>query len=324
MRLKKLVTCFVLSAVVMCGLGISNSVYCQAEDNIFDLGTPYDYQDSEGNKYKLWITDDGILTLSGVAKQGTRLKELVIPDTVKEIYVNSLHIIKAEKTYIPKTVLKMYLGDNNDTSEFIIDEDNPNYCSVDGVAYTKDMKTMVGYPQLRKDEVYKVPETVEDLWIYWTAMHSKPLEYIIFPSSLKKIDSYKIGYLPYLDLKFYVPSDFDYMTEKDWNDYISRYNQYNEYNGSDEPKIVYTEADNPVMEIFNSDSSWLPVTGSDNYNLRHLTTALKMSLGIYDTQIDLWKYEHTGKESLLFDEDENGKVDMQDVVVVLNKVLGIK
>lgn len=47
--------------------------------------------------------------------------------------------------------------------KFIIDDDNETYCSVDGVIYTKDMKTLVMYPRGLSAEVFDIPIGIEKI-----------------------------------------------------------------------------------------------------------------------------------------------------------------
>lgn len=59
------------------------------------------------------------------------------------------------------------LGDNifcgsSKLTEFIVDDENPNYCSVDGVLFTKDMTRLIAFPG-KKAGKYIVPEGVEEI-----------------------------------------------------------------------------------------------------------------------------------------------------------------
>ncbi len=92
-----------------------------------------------------------------------KITELVIPDGVRTIEraafsglgIKSVKIGKDVKTIKPKVFI------NNTNLESIeVDENNPYYCSVDGVLYTKDMKTLVQYPQNKSGESFTVPESV--------------------------------------------------------------------------------------------------------------------------------------------------------------------
>ncbi len=78
-----------------------------------------------------------------------------------------------------------------------VDEENPYYCSVDGVLYTKDMKTLVLHPILNGQwkvaeeiadtaDTYVVPEGVEKLGSYCFYKNTD-LVHLTLPSSLKSI-----------------------------------------------------------------------------------------------------------------------------------------
>lgn len=69
-----------------------------------------------------------------------------------------------------------------------VDENNPNYKSVDGILYSKDMKTLIAYPANKKDTTFKVPEGVEVIARY-ALSYNENLERIIMPSTLKKIET---------------------------------------------------------------------------------------------------------------------------------------
>ena len=72
--------------------------------------------------------------------------------------------------------------------EFVVDEKNENFRSVDGVLYTKDMKTLLCCPKAYKnDKEFKVPETVEV--ISRSAFSDCKFEKILLPEGLKRIES---------------------------------------------------------------------------------------------------------------------------------------
>ena len=75
--------------------------------------------------------------------------------------------------------------------EFVVDKDNENYVAVDGVLFTKDMKTLIGFPVAHETggkptKEYVVPEGVERLArnSFYKCEH---LEKVVLPSSLKEI-----------------------------------------------------------------------------------------------------------------------------------------
>ncbi len=72
----------------------------------------------------------------------------------------------AEEFTIPATVKEIdvfaFWGAKN-LKSVCVDPNNPNFCSVDGVLYSKDMKEIIWYPAGKTNTGYTVPETVETL-----------------------------------------------------------------------------------------------------------------------------------------------------------------
>ncbi len=306
MKIKKIAV-YLIMALVIC---LNINCVCNADDR-YDIRETQEFTDSEGNKYKLSVQNEDFYIMA--PEKDIIIKEIIIPEGLK---YGLISYTRAEKIYIPSTAEDVSFS-LNAADEIIIDEDNKVYCSVDGVVYSNDMKELLGYPQYKKDKVYKAPDSVEQLVIAWMLREPEYLQGFVFPKSLKEFNWSSMS----MDVNFYIPSDADGFSEYGWDGYVSHLKDYYNY---DNPKIVYTETDSPYMERYNSESIWLPVTGDENYNLRHAVMALKMSLGIYDTQIDLREYANTENSRLLFDENGNGEVDLDDAKVVLSKALGIK
>lgn len=92
--------------------------------------------------------------------------ELVIPETkdgatVTEVYLKNENDVKTIK--IPVTVKKITIINCPNITSYEVAEDNPYLCSVDGVIYDKDMKTVIRYPPAKEDTEFKVPDTVETI-----------------------------------------------------------------------------------------------------------------------------------------------------------------
>lgn len=95
-------------------------------------------------------------------------KTVKLPETLKTIRsMCFFHSGSIEEIYIPKSVETI-----EDTALFFkclslkkieVDDDNQNYCDVDGVLFTKDMKALLEYPAAREAEVYVVPDTVTEI-----------------------------------------------------------------------------------------------------------------------------------------------------------------
>lgn len=69
---------------------------------------------------------------------------------------------------LPKTAsgYEAYRGLKNDESitDVFVEEGNEEFCSIDGVFFTKDGKEMLMYPNGRTEEEYAIPEGVEVAW----------------------------------------------------------------------------------------------------------------------------------------------------------------
>lgn len=68
-----------------------------------------------------------------------------------------------------------------------VDSRNPSFCSIDGVLFSKDLKTLVRYPDGRTETKYTVPDHVERIGENAFAM-SIHLESVIIPKTVKKIE----------------------------------------------------------------------------------------------------------------------------------------
>ena len=72
--------------------------------------------------------------------------------------------------------------------EFVVDEQNESFCAVDGVLYTKDMKTLLCVPKAYEGgKTFIVPETVEV--ISRSALSDCKFEEVLLPEGLKRIES---------------------------------------------------------------------------------------------------------------------------------------
>ena len=92
------------------------------------------------------------------------LKEVVIADSVELIGDGAFEDCDfLENIYIGKNVWALeeaFYGTKN-VKNFVVDDDNVTYCSdLNGVLYTKDMKTLIKYPCGRVESEFEIPSAV--------------------------------------------------------------------------------------------------------------------------------------------------------------------
>ena len=124
----------------------------------------------------------------------SRLKEVTLPEGVESVgrFVFQ-DCISIRRFRIPSTLTDMaedsfFIGSDGKLEEFVVDPGNPSLCAVDGVLFSKDMKTLIQYPQCKPGDSYVVPDTVEniapDAFAYCTG-----LKIIVLPEGLRTIGS---------------------------------------------------------------------------------------------------------------------------------------
>ena len=166
----------------------------------------------EGNRY--FASEDGVLLNQDksvlIFYPSFRPGEVYeIPASVHKIGEPSIwsfspfeftRYVKTVKIHKGVTELTTYafrcgdIGNSCSFEEFIVDENNSNYKSVDGVLFSKDGKRLITYPDCKADRVYTVPEGTEV--IEWNAFqYTEHLETLTIAKSVstvqdKAIDGY--------------------------------------------------------------------------------------------------------------------------------------
>lgn len=128
-------------------------------------------------------------------------KEIVIPENldgakVTEIDAKAFRAVHPEKITIPASV--EYISADNpfapcmSVKEIVVDDKNENYCAVDGVLYSKDMKKLLFYPNKKSVKSFNIPDGVEEVGI--AAISETELEEITLPDSLSVIDRHSFSF----------------------------------------------------------------------------------------------------------------------------------
>ncbi len=98
-------------------------------------------------------------------------------------YLNSV-----KRLYIPKTIIEIdnySIGYKNSIQEFIVDNENPQFISKNGVLYSKDEKNLYCYPSNKIDSIFIIPEGVDNIEIL--AINNDIVKIIETPLSLKRV-----------------------------------------------------------------------------------------------------------------------------------------
>jgi len=111
---------------------------------------------------------------------------LVIPESVTAIGSAAFYQCHGltGTLYIPAGIQMISGGSFTGTAivEFEVDENNPNYCDIDGVLFTKDKTTIVRYPPGKIGDSYVIPEGV--LKIDTSCFHDSQLVSASVPASV--------------------------------------------------------------------------------------------------------------------------------------------
>ena len=123
------------------------------------------------------------------------IESIVIPEGVDSVNFGKMDSLK--ELYLPSTISKLECFGSCSIWEFApmlpslekieIDENNPNFKSIDNVIYSKDGKTLISYPPMNVGDEFTVPDGVEAIssGAFATA---KFLKKVSLPNSVNSID----------------------------------------------------------------------------------------------------------------------------------------
>ena len=116
---------------------------------------------------------------------------VVIPSTIDGYTVKTIETISSnvniKSVTIPETVTLIGGLPSSTLTEIIVDKDNKDYCSIDGVLFNKDATTLIMYPNGKTVESYAIPEGVTTIGMGAFA-GGRNLRWVKFPSTLKTIE----------------------------------------------------------------------------------------------------------------------------------------
>ncbi len=142
--------------------------------------------------FKYIVDDDGNAHITSCSSTD---EEIDIPESldgvpVTEIDKNAFMNCKPKKIAIHGNIV--YISADNPFApcltleEIAVDEDSEYYTAVDGVLYSKDMKTIMHYPSAKKGDSFAIPDGVEEIGT--AAISDTPLKEIIIPDSVNTLN----------------------------------------------------------------------------------------------------------------------------------------
>lgn len=148
------------------------------------------WQCGETNKSLTHVNlPEGLIEIGESAFEETDLESIDLPESLTTLGKRAFNACdNITSVFIPKNVnsigITAWGNTNSKLTEYVVDAENSTYTSLDGVLYTKDMKTLVSCP-VSKPGVFTVPEGVETLAeSSFTCSNTG----VILPSSLRTIE----------------------------------------------------------------------------------------------------------------------------------------
>ena len=142
---------------------------------------------SESDMLKKVVLPKGLKTVFGF-NSCTNLADIVLPESVETIKSFAFAGCNAISSLrIPASVRELDGSCFADCGipSFDVDEDNPNYSSIDGVVFSKDLTKLVAFPSAYPNKHYAVPNTTKV--IGFAAFMDSRIESIDLPEGLTTI-----------------------------------------------------------------------------------------------------------------------------------------
>lgn len=114
----------------------------------------------------------------------------MFPTSLTSIYDEAFGICPIKKIFIPKNVSLINTWNPFDRlqelEEIAVDPENQYFASVDGVLYTKNMKTLRHFPAKKNVTEYAIPSGLETI-SYFSFTYIIFVKHLIFPDTVKSI-----------------------------------------------------------------------------------------------------------------------------------------
>lgn len=191
--MKKIIIPIFILLVTFCLLGVTGCSYFSTDDEIT-------YKDVEGGKaltrYEGNSSHDSLVIPDEV--DGEPVVELADYAVSAAEYLKIITIGKNVKTIS----YRAFCGTVRNLSAYVVDEENPYFCSVDGVIFNKEKTVLVAYPNMRANTEYVIPDGVTTVASCAFFMCDN-LKKVTFPATVVKVEDFgffKCGGLEHIEL----------------------------------------------------------------------------------------------------------------------------
>ena len=134
------------------------------------------------------IDNKGVLRIPEFINVGSKDDSQGLLYRIERIGYNAFDCLTALKEIqIPVTVTRMEwcFYECHNLERIIVDEANPEFCSIDGVLFSKDKKVLIAYPNAHGKE-YCIPEGVNEIG-HFAFKTCRDIEIVHLPESVVKI-----------------------------------------------------------------------------------------------------------------------------------------
>lgn len=187
---------FIMGLLICFGNAAAPAASVYATDD--EVSTVAEENELIDGNFRYTVDNDGNATLTGCDFIAT---EVTVPDTlggypVTEIASSAFRENKANIINIPAGIVYISSGDPFSSclslKEINVSEDNAEYCSVDGVLYSADMKKLLHYPAYKDGDSFAVPDGVEEIGI--AALSENRLKTVTLPDTIKTIGRHAFSF----------------------------------------------------------------------------------------------------------------------------------
>ncbi len=144
---------------------------------------------------------EGIKEIGDYAFGYTALEEIKIPESCIRLGYDILYGTYITEMHIPKNVEEIdSLYYMPGLKKITVSSDNQEYTAVDGVLYSKDMKTMIKYPIMKEDTSFNVPNGVKII-SYYAFSNNSNLKTLIISDSVETIENSAFSFTSIVEVK---------------------------------------------------------------------------------------------------------------------------